>query len=145
MAFIGASDVNAWLEQTKLAVTAPLETPLETLIAQTILGQLSRRFVVSGWLDGTTTPAVVVQLIAMRYAAATYRKQYSEDLGTDPAWPVWLEQTAAGTLEMLVAGTLDIVDAVVVEVSSGQQSPAFYPNDDADTDDPRAFTMQQVF
>jgi hypothetical protein len=82
----------------------------------------------------------------MSYAAAAYRRQYSEDLGNDPGYPVWLEASVEASLSQIVSGTLDLLDdsATINEVGS-VSSPSFYPNDAADETDPRAFSMGMVF
>jgi len=144
MAYLEANDVQAWLEQTKLTVHEPLDAAMESLHSQRVLGVLATRYDVTLWTDGASTPALVVQLIAMLYAASFYRRQYSEDLGNDPAWPVWLEKTAGDTLALIQSGGINIID-VIVEVDTGLQQPAFYPNDLADETDPRSFTMSVTF
>ena len=144
MSILSPDDVNAWLEDTKLTVEAPLDAQIENLHEQRVLGVLARRYDVTTWIDGSSTPALIVQLVAMLYAATVYRRQYSEDLTSDPAWPVWLESTANETLALILSGGLNILGPVI-EISTGQLSPVFYPNDLSELDDPRAFTMQQVF
>lgn len=142
--FVDATPIQDWLEDTKLTVPFPLEEGLESLHVQRVLGVLAIRYNVSTWLTATTTPVLVSKLVAMLYAATLYRRQYSEDLGNNPAWPVWLEKTAMETLALIVSGAIDLID-VIVEVDTGLLSPIFYPNDAADVDDPRSFAMATKF
>ena len=143
MAFLTTIIINGWLEPTKLTVVS-VDSALDSFAKEHVFGVLAARYDTSSWLDTASAPDLVIQLVAMRYAATYYRRQYSEDLTDDPAYPVWLEATVQSILDQIAAGTLDLLDAIPTEIS-GITSPGFYPNDAADTDDPRKFTMAMEF
>jgi hypothetical protein len=145
MAYLDADMVNSWLEGSKLNVEAPLDATIEGFVAARVLGALAQRYDVATWTNDVSTPALVRQIMAMLYAAALYRRQYSEDLDTTPAWPVWLEQNATDTLTRISDGSIVLDDATIIEVITGLTSPVFYPTDISDTDDPRAFSMSMEF
>lgn len=151
MAFFSSVEpIQDWLEDTKMSVDLPLEESVETFMVARVMGALAQRYTVSAWTDDSTTPKLVVKAIAMFYAAALYRRQYSEDLGDTPSWPVWLESTAQAVVDAIALGTMDILDVTPIETSEMQ--PAFFPTDASTIFDlsnpnysPRAFTMGMVF
>jgi hypothetical protein len=142
MARISAADVNGWLEGSKLTATDPLVAGMESLATSRVLGRLAGQYDISGWTDEETTPDVVRQLIAMLYAAALYRKAYSEDLddGVGLNWAQWLEQSVEGYLVMILEGVLDLEELGEAVLTS--PFPSFYPNDQAC---PPKFTMDASF
>jgi hypothetical protein len=81
----------------------------------------------------------------MLYAAAVYRRQYSEDLvdGTGLNWAQWLEKSVEGYITSLLDGTIILDEAVLDD--SGLRLPAFYPTDLSSIDDPAKFTMMTSF
>lgn len=140
--YLDTSAVQEWLEETKLTVDV-IEVGLDSLSKSKVFGVLSARYDVSQWTTIAASPSLVVQLVAMSYAAGFYRRQYSEDLDSNPAWPVWLEQTVQNTLNQIIDGSLDLLDTTTETTSPSQ--PVFYPNDASSVDDPAAFSMGQVF
>lgn len=147
MAYLGTGDVQTWLEQTKLTV-GEIEAALEQLFAGSVIGQMASRYDTTTWLDEGTTPSLVRQVVGMLYAAAIYRRQYSEDLQENPAWPVWLETTANMMIAQIVSGVIDL-PVVVTPEPTGLNEPIFYPNDESSNvdigNDPPAFSMAKVF
>jgi hypothetical protein len=105
--YLDSDDVQPWLETTKLTIGS-IEAALESTFINTVFGRVSARYTTTTWNDEASTPGLVIQVVAMLYAAAFYRRQYSEDLEGDPAWPVWLEKTANTTLMQIVDGTIDL-------------------------------------
>jgi hypothetical protein len=142
MAYIAAANVNDWLEATKSSVADPLAAGMMQLAQDKVLGRLAATFDTTTWLDEDTTPALIVTIMSMLYAASYYRMVYSEDLedGVGLNWAQWLEQSAEGYLTMIIDGTLELPDLGDPTLSIGY--PSFYPNDLA----PAAkFGMEQQF
>lgn len=145
MAHVGVEDVNTWLEPSKLSVSE-IEPGLDVYATGLIVGALVARFDTTTWVDETTTPSLVKQLISMLYAAAFYRREYSEDLvdGTGLNWAQWLEQSAGGYVSQIVAGVIDII-GLPDGTDEGLALPAFYPTDESSIDDPAKFSMCMRF
>jgi hypothetical protein len=138
------ADPNAWLESSKSTIS-DIEPQMEVFAVNQVVGALAARYDVTLWVDRAGSPDLVIQLIAMIYAAAYYRRQYSEDLadGTGLNWAQWLEQSVAGYITSLLNGTI-ILDEDVLD-DSGLRLPAFYPTDMSSLDDPAKFTMMAEF
>ena len=145
MGLLLPSDVQTWLEGTKLTLT-DVDTGLEQYATDKVMGRLSQRYTITGWVDHLTTPPIVINLISMLVAAAIYRRAYSEDLTADDnTWAVWLEKSALATLNDLSSGVLDIIG--VPDDSLGVSGPVFYPTDASSMDDvdPALFKIAQSF
>lgn len=143
-AYLLADDVNQWLEATRLTLTDPLETGLDTFHRESVFGVLAARYNTALWVDRASTPALILQVLAMLFAATQYRSQYSEDSTANPAWPVWLETTANNTLAAIESGNITLTTSATT-VQTLSQSIDFYPKDINDEDDPRAFSMSVVY
>jgi hypothetical protein len=132
MAFLIHSDVNTWLEQTKLQLAEEdIKPGVDEVCRSRVFGRLATRYDTTTWTNRTTSPVLVVQLVAMLYAAETYREHYAEDLegqGVGLNWAEWLETTVEGWLVDLTSGTVTLPD--FEDVATGDVSgPVFYPND----------------
>ena len=144
--YLVPEDVNSWLETSKLSIdTSNIETQVETFAVNQVVGKLASRYDTVLWVNRAGTPALVIQLTAMLYAAAVYRRQYSEDLvdGEGLNWAQWLEKSVEGYLTSLLDGTI-IIDGSILD-DSGLRLPAFYPTDLSSIDDPAKFTMMASF
>lgn len=127
--YLDPADVNNWFEGSKLTLDQ-INVGIETVAATTIVGRLTNAYDTSSWVDESTTPALVIQLIAMHYAAAYYRRAYSEDLvdGVGLNWAEWLERSVEGYITMILDGAIDLEG----ETETGYGLPSFYPDDDVD-------------
>jgi hypothetical protein len=137
-------DVNSWIETSKLSVDG-VETQVEVIAVNQVIGRLAARYDTSLWVNRASSPSLAIQLTAMLYAAAVYRRQYSEDLvdGTGLNWAQWLEKSVEGYITSLLDGTIILDEAVLDD--SGLRLPAFYPTDLSSIDDPAKFTMMTSF
>jgi len=144
MSYLVPEDANSWLETTKLSVDI-IEPQVEVVAVNQVIGRMAARYDVTLWVDRVGSPALVIQLTAMLYAAAIYRRQYSEDLvdGTGLNWAQWLEKSVEGYITSLLDGTI-ILDEDILD-DSGLRLPAFYPTDMSSIDDPPKFTMMASF
>lgn len=148
---VSVSEVQAWLETTKLTLTV-LDTEMEAHIASITLGQLMIAYPVQAptWIDSTTTPKIVRSIIAMRYAGWFYDRQYSETPDSN-TYADRLRASADALVAGLVAGSVDIIEVPGLPVMS---EPEFFPTDVSSanlasdmypSDGPPAFTMGQIF
>ena len=64
MSYITYQEANAWLEKTKLNLTA-LDSELEKSISSQVLSEIAQIYDVSSWSDANTTPSLVLKIIAM--------------------------------------------------------------------------------
>lgn len=156
---ITASMVQTWLETTKATISS-IDAVLEGQLAAEILGRLAQTFsqaVVGTWVDTTTTPAIVQQIIAMYYAGWYYDRQFSEVVTDESqtSYGATLRQWASTLLEDVIRGSVELADVAAVP-SAGVK---FYPTDASSTRDavrvntdcndlslgPAKFGMSKVF
>lgn len=142
-------EVQAWLEPTKLTISA-VDTELEAHLASEVIVQLqSAGYDTSAWLTDTTTPKLVRTIISKMVAAWIYDRQYSEDIEQGNNYADRLKKNAEALLLGLIAG-----DIVLPGVTAVAGVPVFYPTDassaqEATRDDPSlgpaAFSMGMRF
>ena len=162
MAHVLLSDINAWLEPTKMRVTS-IDVSLEQQCSDSVLSRLAQTYDnpnwgVPVWVDQNTTPRLVKSAIAMTYAGWAYDRQYSEMVAAEGnSYGVMLRQEA----DILCAG---IADSSILLIDLPPQdtpavAPVFYPTDASSTTDaqmantdpddhsigPAAFGMFKVF
>jgi len=161
MAHVVVADCQTWLENTKANLTN-LDLNLENQISTNVLGRLASSyndptFGVSTWIDNTTTPQLVKQIIAMIYAGWFYDRQYSEMVAAEgPSYGTVLRNYAETLIEGLNAGTIELaeiqpnepnVGAVFypTDISSTQQAVVANKNPDDTSFGPSKFSMGQIF
>ena len=149
------SDVQQWLEPTKLTITT-VEPSLEATAFEYVASSLSSRYDPAGWLDTLTTPKLVKSVESMWYAGMLYKRQYSENTD-ESGYGTYLLTYVATLVTAISTGQADIVD--ISTIRAPWSYPVFWPDDDStliadpkvggDPTDPlgapRAFTMGQVF
>lgn len=122
-ALITKDDVNVWLDSVKTNV-ATLEDGLADQITSTVLGAISQRYSVEGWLDPTTTPLLVKRIISMFYAGYFYHRTFSND--SEPGvYGDKLLADAQTLLDGVVAGTTVIPTSSSIPVVSVDPNPTF--------------------
>jgi hypothetical protein len=125
VAHIVESDVQAWLEESKLTI-GTLDVTLEQQIATEVLGRLvTAAYDVTGWTDPTNTPKLVKKIIAMFYAGWFYDKMYSETADTNQ-YAQRLKRAAETLLQGIIAGMTDIEE---VPGLTQLGNPVFFPTD----------------
>ena len=147
---ITLAEANAWLEPTKLTLSA-IDSELEAQVTNLIFARLLGTFDTASWLNVATTPKIVRTIIAMHYVAWTYDKTYSDDAESN-AYAALLRQYADANLVGLIAGNIELEE--LPDANVGVSSPSFFPNDassvreptqDHPSDGPPSFTMGTVF
>jgi hypothetical protein len=126
------SDVQAWCEPTKLTVVS-LDATLDTFIENYVIAKLEPGFNASGWVDSTTTPEIVKQVMAMKYASVLYDRQYSEDDGTTSPWSARLDVWADDLIDGMLVGSVTVDGYVVTQ---GHADPVGYPTDSSSSPNP---------
>lgn len=131
-AHITTSDVQSWLETTKLSVST-IEPNLEAQVSAEVLGKLGQTFSanVPLWVDSTTTPQIVRQVIAMYYASWIYDRAFSE-VETNEAvtsYGAVLRTWATSLLNSIITGSVEILDSP----ANAATGPIFYPTDTSST------------
>lgn len=152
MARVTVEEVAAWGERTKLRMDT-LDVALLEQMETEVLARLSGQLDTTTWVDVDTTPSLIRTIIAKKFFALFYWRQYSEDVGTD-------ENTYANKVdanaEMLIMGILDGSIIVTPGAPDEISQPSFYPNDASSSLDPRdypddpsvgpnRFSINQVF
>jgi hypothetical protein len=134
-AHITTSQVQVWLEPTKLAVTT-LDTGLEQQVASEVLGRLTQTYTayVPLWVDAATTPAIVQQVIAMIYAGWLFDRSYSEVVSQESgtSYGLTLRNWGYGLLNDIIRGSVSIAE---IEPNQPAVAPVFYPTDQSSTED----------
>lgn len=156
---ITASMVQTWLEPTKATISA-VDPVLEGQISSEVLGRLAQTFtqsVVATWVDTTTTPAVVQQIIAMYYAGWFYDRAFAEVVTDESqtSYGATLRNWASTLLADVIRGAVELADVVTIP----NAGVTFYPTDASSTRDalrantdcndlslgPAKFGMSKVF
>lgn len=149
MARITVRQAQSWSEKTKLPVTG-LDTDLLTQVENQVLGMLATGFDTSTWLDASSTPPIVQQILAMLYVSWFYNRQYSEDQEHVNVYATLLRAEA----ESLIQGLLDGSVLMPGQPASTEADPSFYPNDSSSAQEPTSddkslgdasFSMGTVF
>ena len=161
IAHIVVADAQTWLENTKANLTA-LDPNLENQVSTNVLARLSDvyndpSFGVPTWVDNTTTPVIVKQVIAMFYAGWFYDRQYSEMVAAEgTSYGVVLRTYAETLIVGLLSGSIEIAE---IQPNEPDVAPTYYPTDTSSTSSalmnntdpdnmslgPAKFGMSQVF
>lgn len=157
MAHFTATQVQTWLESTKLNVTS-IEVGLEAQVAGEVLGRLTQTYAqyVPAWIDATTTPEVVQQVMSMQYAGWMYDRAYSEAGETTATYGKTLRGWSTNLLNDILKGSVAIVE---IAPNKPAVAPVFYPTDVSSTNEalwantdcndqslgPAKFTVDKVF
>lgn len=149
MARITVKQAQSWSEKTKLPIT-DLDTDLLTQVENQVLGALTAGFDTSTWLDASTTPAIVQQILSMLYVSWFYNRQYSEDQEHVNVYATLLRAEA----ESLIQGILNGSVIMPGLPPSTEEGPSFYPTDSSSSQEATtldsslgdaSFSMGKVF
>lgn len=149
MPLIDVSDVQPWLEETKLRLDSGEPLVEEPFISERVKSRLASCDIdVSTWVDKSSTPVLVKGIIGALVAAQHYNRTYSETEDAGNLYANKLEMMANGLLESICAGTLDLLDITDDPATTGFGSVLFYPDDSVgvlDKEEAVRFTMGKVF
>jgi hypothetical protein len=137
---ITPADVQAWCEPTKLPI-AELEDVLDTQVEAQVMGTLEAGFDVSPWVDTDTTPRIIRNAIAMKYASLLYDRTYSEDSDSSNAWAARLDMMSDDLISGMLDGSVTIDGFVSAEEHS---NPEAYPTDQSSTPMPERDGFRNV-
>lgn len=154
MPYLEVGDINALSDGTKLAFTA-VDLDLESSVIAEIFAQIGQEYAVALWTQKSSTPALVIKIIAMFYVAWYYQRVYSEDNNPN-SYGMLLIARGQRLIDGIVSGILNLPDSVTPAINVND-SALFYPNDassllnpnDTNAPDssvgPAAFTMGKIF
>jgi hypothetical protein len=148
MAYLTQSRIQQFLETTKMEVDE-INVELDRTVRDMIMGRLSARYDVTGWLDSETTPSLVLDIMSMLYAGLAYNREFSEDSDSFNGWGAYLVRTALTQADAIATGTVDLTD-VIITADPTLTQPLFWPTDLQDnnfdgTHSQRRFTMGSIF
>lgn len=154
MSYIAVNDINALSDGTKLIFDA-VDPDLEASVVSEIFAQVGQIYDVSVWTSETTTPDLVVKIIAMFYVGWYYQRVYSED-DSPNNYGFLMIARGQRLLDGIVGGSVNLPDSITPAVNQND-SALFYPNDASSAMDPNdmyaadssvgpaSFGMGQVF
>lgn len=152
MARVTVSEIQAWLEPTKLTLGPLSATDQELLLhlEEEVLVRLTSVYTVTTWTDETNTPKIVRTIISKKFASWVVDKKYSENQEEGNDYAARLDANA----EMLLTGLTENIIEIPGETASNPNTPSFYPTDASSAmeptrDDPSLgparFSMGKVF
>jgi hypothetical protein len=155
VSYVTLSQVQAWLQINKYDLqVSDVDAEQEQLAADVVLSALTVRYDTDTWVDSSTTPGMVLRMIAMLTASYTLRKAISEDDGI-ALYADWLERRVQMLIDGIVSGAIDIPGVDPDPNAPASSSIGFFPTDAATQlweDDPTAeggaarwFNYQMVF
>lgn len=155
MAYLQLEQVQGWLNAYKYDVSVDsIDPEQEAAAADQVIPILEQRYDTSLWVDGASTPPMVLRIIAMLVASFTLRKAISEDDG-QANYCSWLERRVQKLLEGLVSGLIDLPGVEEDPNAPLSSSIVFFPTDESTElwrDDPYdeggsalVFDMQKVW
>lgn len=132
-AHITTSQVQTWLESTKANISS-IDAALEAQVAGEVLGRLAETYPTYTplWIDTTSTPEVVQQVISMFYAGWFYDRAFSEVVTNEAtvSYGATLRAWAATLLTDIIRGAVAVVE---IAPNKPATAPVFYPTDTSST------------
>lgn len=125
------NEVQAWVEPTKIPITA-LDTELLAQLEEEVLVQLTSQYNVSSWIDPDTTPKIVKVIIAKMYASFHIDRAYSENQDGGNDYAARLMANATTLLTGLVDGSFELPGITPTNPSTA----SFFPTDLSSAQEP---------
>ena len=150
MTYLGINDINALGDKTKLLFST-VDPDLESSVALEIFSQVGQVHDTTIWLSPTTTPKLVLKILAMFYVGWYYERVYSEDDAPNN-YGLLLVARGQRLIDGIIAGTVELIDITVP--AKNNEQPDFYPTDASSLllptfEDPSlggpAFTMGKIW
>ena len=140
------TDINVHLPEDKLAVLNADDDDLQLDAERTVKARLSGTFsptVLASWVDKTTTPEIIKEVIGKLIAAKVYARAFSSEVGGVPEYAQWLYDQAMEILDGIILGNISVPE-VTDTPDTGQHltRDMFWPN--STTGGPR-FKRTDVF
>lgn len=131
------SDIQKWLPADKISIGDGDTDEFQIEVNRTVKAMLTGVFtpsVLHAWATPGATPAIIRSIAGELIAAYVYRKLYSEDSRTIPAYAQGLYDEAVQKLKDIRAGLLAVLDDNDVPITGDTAlftSADFYPNNSA--------------
>lgn len=133
MAYIEIGDINALVDGTKLTF-ADVDLDLLSSIVVEAFMQLQQLYDTTVWVDKSSTPKLVVKILAMLYVGWYYERVYSED-GNPNSYGLLQIARAQRLIDGIVSQSIDLIDSITPSTNQND-SALFYPNDASSAMDP---------
>lgn len=124
MARVTQSEVAAWVDRSKIAMTA-LDQDLLSHLEEEVLVQLNPQFNTSTWVSPETTPRIIRVIIAKVYASFYIDRAYSENQDGGNDYATRLMDNANMLIAGLVSGSITIPEIP----ADNPNTVSFYPTD----------------
>lgn len=121
MSYITVELANAWTDKGRLNLVT-LDEELESQIADQIIGRASQVFDTSLWLDGLTTPKLILSIIAMQYAGRWYQSKTLDNISEIDNYGSKLIRDSNQILDAVILGEIALRDddgEIIIPISSG--------------------------
>lgn len=82
MSYVDSEKVQAWLESSKFPIVS-VNPNFEETAVNLIFAELSQRYDTTTWVDSSTTPPIVLNILAMQIAAFEYRAAVAQEDGLE--------------------------------------------------------------
>lgn len=150
MPLIDVSDVQPWLEESKLRLDHNDPLSEEPFISEKVRSRLAGcGLTVSTWVDRDSTPILIRGIIGMLVAAQRYNAVYSEsEESAGNPYANKLQERGMMLIDGICAGSVDLLDVDDDPASTGSGSVDFYPTDQTgafNKEERVRFTMGRVF
>ena len=123
--------VQAWVNTGKVTWATTVDAEFANQIASQVLAKAARSFDTSTWHDDSTTPSLILSIIAMIYVGRKFQEVYGDDsLNSD--YGTALITDANNMLENLVSGDLILTDAdgdLITTITDSVGSVSFEPTE----------------
>lgn len=115
MSYISINEVQAWCEPTKLTL-ANIDAVLEESVVSQVFARIAPTYDTSTWTGSISTPAPVLKILAMYYAAWYIDRTFSEDASVTNNYASLLRAEADNLLDGIIGGRV-----VISTILSGTQ------------------------
>ena len=123
--------VQAWVNTGKVTWATTVDAEFANQIASQVLAKAARAFDTSTWYDESTTPSLILSIIAMIYVGRKFQETYGDDsLNSD--YGTALVTDANNMLENLISGDLILTNAdgdLITTVTDSVGSVSFEPTE----------------
>ncbi len=144
MPLINIDDVQSWFTTDRLLLEADDDLKEETNVSNEVTSTVASRYDTSLWVDRTTTPTLIKSIISARVAAVRYREHYADQL-EEENYADWLDNWFTMTLDGIVSGQIQLLDATDLTTALTSAGPEFFPTDTSSVTEPAKFSMGKTF
>ncbi len=142
---INVDDVQSWFTEDRLLLDADDLLAEETDVSNEVKSTVASRYDTSIWVSRATTPTLIRSVISARVAAIRYRKTYADQMDEERNYADWLDDWFKMTLEGIVSGQIQLLDAGDLDTALASAGAKFFPTDVSSATEPAKFSMGKTF